>query len=57
MTEEVHICTAQDPWSKDKGESANHPDAVCTYDGGWEQEYERYRCPHCGLSFKVEIAG
>jgi len=57
VTEEVHICTAQDPWSKDKGESANHPDAVCTYDGGWEQEYERYRCPHCGLSFKVEIAG
>lgn len=32
-----------------------HPDAKCVYDGGWEQEYERYECPHCGLSFKVTV--
>lgn len=53
---ERHICTAADPWNPAKSSRAEHPDAVCTYDGGWEQEYESYRCPHCGKRFKVGIA-
>lgn len=32
-----------------------HPDAVCVYDGGWEQEYERYVCPHCKVRFTVTV--
>ena len=56
ILEDRFVCTAANPWSKEKSERAQHPDAVCTYDGGWEQEYERYKCPHCGTSFKVELA-
>lgn len=50
-----HVCTKDDPWTKDKSPCARHPDAECVFDGGWEQEYERHECPHCGLLFKVII--
>ena len=53
--EPVYVCTKEAPWNKTLGDRAQHPDAVCTYDGGWEQEYERYKCPHCDLSFKVML--
>ncbi len=48
-------CTKANPWSKDKGTPVTHPDAKCVYDGGWEQEYERDECPHCGERVRVEI--
>lgn len=52
-----HICTKDDPWELAKhGNLGVHPDAKCVYDGGWDQLYERYECPNCGLSFKVELA-
>jgi hypothetical protein len=55
---ERYICTKENPWSEDKGTPASHPDAEFTDDtyddfgGGWDH----YKCPHCGLHFKVEIA-
>lgn len=51
----IHTCTADDPWTEQKSDRAQHPDAKLVYDGGWEQEYERYECPHCGLRFKVTL--
>ena len=53
-----NICTKENPRLKDtpKRELWVHPDAICKYDGGWEQEYESYECPHCGLYFSVGIA-
>ena len=56
MADKRHVCTADDPWSKEKSVRAEHPDAVCVWDGGLEQEYERYECPHCKQRFTVEIA-
>lgn len=53
--EYIHICTRDDPWTPEKSKKAQHPDAKCVFDGGWEQEYERYECPHCGKRFNVEI--
>jgi hypothetical protein len=50
-----HVCTKADPWTPEKGDRAQHPDAVCVYDGGWEQEYERYECPNCGHRFAVTL--
>lgn len=50
-----HLCTADDPWSADKAKRAVHPDAECIDDGGWEQEYETYKCPHCGHRFSVTL--
>jgi hypothetical protein len=51
---ERHVCTAQDPWTPDKGRGA-HPDAK---DAGTCSEgcCDRYRCPHCGIEFTVEGA-
>lgn len=40
--EYVHVCTADDPWNPEKSKKAQHPDAKCVFDGGWEQEYEKY---------------
>ena len=53
-----NVCTKEAPRPKDapRGDRWAHPDAVCKYSGGWEQEYESYECPHCGLYFSVEIA-
>lgn len=49
-----YVCTKEAPWSKDKGEFAQHPDAAdvgeCV-DGCCDL----YHCPHCGLSFRVEV--
>ncbi len=50
------VCTAANPWTKEKSERATHPDAICVYDGGWEQEHESYECPHCNLRFKVTLS-
>ena len=52
-----HVCTADDPWTPDKSGRATHPDAVLLrdedgYPGG---DVDVYRCPHCGLTFRVEV--
>ena len=56
--EERFICTKENPWTKDKGMAA-HPDAKVIYSNDryyyWEDGYERYKCPHCGLKFKVTL--
>lgn len=51
-----HVCTKEDPWDREKGGKAIHPDAVEVgdrdYGGG---EYcVAYKCPHCGKYFEVE---
>lgn len=53
--EQPYICTEDSPWTPDKGTPTEHHDAVCVYDGGWDQEYERYECPHCDLRFTVTL--
>lgn len=54
MSNERYVCTKDAPWSAEKGDWAQHPDAkwidecsdsCCNY----------YRCPNCGLTFKVEV--
>ena len=55
--EKVHICTWEDPWTPEKSKGAQHSFAKCVFDGGWDQEYERYECPCCGKIFKVDIHG
>ena len=57
MAENENICTKENPRPSDipKGVRWMHPDAVCVYDGGWAQEYESYKCPHCGLYFSEEL--
>lgn len=52
-----HICTADDPWTPEKGKRAIHPDAVSGEDrdfGGGEYCVS-YKCPHCGKNFYVEL--
>lgn len=48
-----HRCTAEDPWSEEKGRRAYHPDAKIV-DCGSDYD-EAYECPHCGLYFTVEL--
>jgi hypothetical protein len=50
-----HVCTKADPWTPQKSERAHHPDAV---DDGECSDgcCDFYKCPHCGLRFKVEVA-
>lgn len=48
-----HICTRDDPWTKDKAHRAEHPDAVVTgtcRDGCCSH----FKCPHCGTYFTIE---
>lgn len=54
---ERFICTAEKPWSSDKGRAA-HPDAyeVGEQMDGWPSgDTQMYFCPHCGLRFEVEL--
>lgn len=53
-----HTCTKEQPWDQHKhGPRAIHPDALFLGSGGQDSvEYDRYRCPHCGKYFEVEIA-
>lgn len=45
-----YLCTADAPWSEDKGRFAQHPDATETH-SGWEST--SYKCPHCGATWRV----
>jgi hypothetical protein len=53
----AHTCTAADPWAPGKGTPALHPDAetLADRDFGGGEYCEKYRCPHCGLTFYVEL--
>ncbi len=52
---ERFVCTKEDPWSKGKSENASHPDAkdIGECSSGC---CDKYHCPHCGLTFLVEVA-
>lgn len=53
MTLDRHVCTADDPWTKEKSERAEHPDAKSV--GGCRDGCcTDYRCPHCGKFFTIE---
>lgn len=49
-----YICTKEAPWAKDKGTPAQHPDAIHTGECS-DSCCDYYKCPNCGLSFKVEV--
>lgn len=51
------ICSKDVPWNAEKhGPRAQHPDAVyLDEEHYWGESYEKYRCPWCGLTFKVEL--
>ena len=62
----LEICTREHPYSHAAAFDAQgnrvrwqHPDAVMLYEeynglsGGGD--FERYKCPHCGLTFWVEL--
>ena len=49
-----YVCTKEAPWTPDKGEPVQHPDAVD--DGECSSGCcDYYRCPNCGLRFRVEL--
>lgn len=54
-----HVCTADDPWTKEKSERSIHPDAEeidSDYGSlGSGGSYIQYKCPHCKESFWVEL--
>jgi hypothetical protein len=55
---ERYKCTKENPWTKDKGNYAEHPDAVYLNDedhGGGDC-VACYNCPNCGLYFKETLA-
>lgn len=56
-TMDRHVCTAADPWTPEKSTRAEHPDAVHVdeTDHGLGCYCVRYKCPHCGKSFEVEL--
>ncbi len=47
-------CTKENPWTREKAPFADHPDAI---DIGtcYEGCCDKYKCPHCGLTFQVEL--
>jgi hypothetical protein len=51
-----YICTAEAPWTPDKGRSV-HPDAVYVEDRdyGLGENVAVYRCLHCGKVFEEEL--
>ena len=48
-----HVCTKDNPWTPEKNDRAEHPSAILDGDG---DDFERYRCPHCGHTWKEELA-
>ena len=49
-----YVCTKDDPWTEEKSDRAEHPDAkyIRSIDDDYGY-YTVYKCPHCGLRFKV----
>lgn len=52
------ICTAAEPWYPGLGKYALHPDAelVDVESGQYGDEYEKYHCPHCHITFWTEVS-
>lgn len=52
------ICTAETPWTPDKGTPAIHPDAIeGEQRDGWPAgDIVEFHCPHCGLDFERELS-
>ena len=50
----AYVCTKESPWSPEKDTPCQHPDAV---DDGECSEgcCDYYKCPNCGLRFRVEV--
>lgn len=49
----THVCTKSNPWTKEKGTPAQHPDAVVVGNCG-HGCCDDYRCPHCGKTWRYE---
>ena len=53
-----HICTKDDPWTKEKSARGVHPDAHEVgeqedgYPGG---DIVTYKCPNCGVTWRTEL--
>ena len=52
---ERYVCTADDPWTPEKGTPAIHPDAVKLYTSECERD-TRFECPNCNIRFWKEGA-
>jgi len=55
--EERYVCTAVAPWTPEKGPTAAHPDVVEVYCDDYSDgtSIATYKCPHCGMRFRVEL--
>jgi len=53
MSDDRYVCTAEAPWTPDKGRRAEHPDAK--HEDGLSDYYDYYHCPNCDKHFKVEL--
>jgi hypothetical protein len=53
-----HVCAKENPWNDGMDVKAVHPDAefVSSEDGYPGGDISWYKCPHCGLTFDVEMA-
>lgn len=56
-----NTCSAQNPWTEEKGGSWAHPDAIEIDEdygkggGVADGDFVRYECPHCGKLFWEEL--
>ncbi len=52
------ICTKENPWTPEKAEFAQHPDAeyIEDKDYGAGENVACYKCLNCGKYFEVELA-
>lgn len=51
----LHICTKEDPWSREKADRSEHPDAVGAGECS-EGCCDYWFCPNCKLTFRTEVA-
>ena len=57
MARDRYVCTAEAPWTVERGTPVCHPDAeeIDWADYGPGVTEGRYKCPHCGTIFYNEI--
>ncbi len=55
-----YICTKSHPYKSEYGDRSVHPDAISVGSrdgrGLGDSSYDVFKCPHCGLTFKEEVA-